>query len=113
MGDIHKQTAQRRAYTMTKTEIYNKMKQAYYQLDIEAVEARIFALQCNYIKDCNSFIEIAERKEVESQGVFNAMTDILPNWVNYDIDDDTMALVDKLCERKAELKEMEKFEEVA
>jgi hypothetical protein len=41
------------------------------------------------------------------------MTDILPNWVNYDIDDDTMVLVDKLCERKAELKEMEKFEEVA
>ena len=98
---------------MTKTEIYNKMKQAYYTLDIEAVEARIFALQCNYIKDCNSFIEIAERKETESQGVFNAMTDILPNWVNYDIDDDTMALVDKLCEKKAELKEMEKFEEVA
>ena len=98
---------------MTKTEIYNKMKQAYYTLDIEAVEARIFALEASYINHSNSFIDIAERKETESQGVFNAMTDILPNWVNYDIDDDTLALVEKLCERKAELKEMEKFEEVA
>ena len=98
---------------MTKTEIYNKMKQAYYTLDIEAVEARIFALQCNYIKDSNSFIEIAERKEIESQGVFNAMTDILPNWVNYDIDDDSMALVDKLSELKAELKQLTTLEEVA
>jgi hypothetical protein len=98
---------------MTKTEIYNKFKQAYYTLDIEAVEARIFALQCDYIKDGNSFIDIAERKDTESQGVFNAMIDILPNWGKYKIDDDTIALVEKLCEKKAELKEMEKFEEVA
>ena len=99
---------------MTKTEIYNKMKQAYYTLDIEAVEARIFALQSGYyIEGANSFIDIAERKDTESQGVFNAMIDILPNWGKYKIDDDTIALVEKLCEKKAELKEMEKFEEVA
>ena len=98
---------------MTKTEIYNKLKQAYYQLDIEAVEARIFALQCNYIKDCNSFIEIAERKEIESQGVFNAMTDILPNWSRYESDDETLALVEKLYELKAELKQLTTLKEVA
>tara|TARA_R100000951_G_scaffold100256_2_gene91004 strand:+ start:927 stop:1199 length:273 start_codon:yes stop_codon:yes gene_type:complete len=90
------------------------MKQAYYTLDIEAVEARIFALQCSYYsRDGDSFIDIAERKDTESQGVFNAMIDILPNWGKYQIDDDTLALVEKLCEKKAELIEMQKFEEVA
>ena len=94
---------------MTKTEIYNKMKQAYYTLDIEAVQARIFALNGVY----TDWEETAHRKETESQGVFNAMTDILPNWVNYDIDDDTMALVEKLNELKAELKQLTTLEEVA
>jgi len=98
---------------MTKTEIYNKMKQAYYTLDIEAVQARIFAPQCNYINDCNGFIKIAERKEMEAQGIFNAMTDILPNWSRYNIDDDTRALVNNLCELRAELKQLTTLEEVA
>ena len=94
---------------MTKTEIYNKMKQAYYQLDIEAVQARIFALEGVY----TDWLEIAERKETESQGVFNALTDILPNWSRYESDDDTLALVEKLYELKAELKQLTTLEEVA
>ncbi|MGB2090232.1 MAG: hypothetical protein ACPH0A_08150 [Candidatus Poseidoniaceae archaeon] len=101
---------------MTKTEIYNKMKQAYYTLDIEAVQARIWAHHAlnDWIEGITTdWVEIAERKETESQGVFNAMTHILPNWVNYDIDDDTMALVDKLSELKAELKQLTTLEEVA
>lgn len=94
---------------MTKTEIYNKMKQAYYQLDIEAVQARIFALGGAY----TDWLEIAERKETESDGVFNALTDILPNWSRYEADDDTLALVEKLHELKAELKQLTTLEEVA
>jgi hypothetical protein len=101
---------------MTKTEIYNKMKQAYYTLDIEAVQARIWAHHAlnDWIEGITTdWAEIAERKETESQGVFNAMTHILPNWVNYEIDDDSMALVDKLSELKAELKQLTTLEEVA
>lgn len=94
---------------MTKTEIYNKMKQAYYQLDIEAVQARIFALDGVY----TDWLEIAERKEAESQGVFDAMTNILPNWARYEADEDTLALVEKLYELKAELKRLTTVEEVA
>lgn len=102
---------------MTKTEIYNKMKRAYYQLDIEAVQARIWAhhaLNSDWADGVyTDWEETAYRKETESQGVFNAMTDILPNWVNYDIDNDTMALVTKLNELKAELKQLTTLEEVA
>ena len=101
---------------MTKTEIYNKMKQAYYQLDIEAVEARIWAHHAlnDWIEGITTdWVEIAERKETESQGVFNAMTEILPNWVNYEINDDSMALVDKLSELRAELKQLTTLEEAA
>lgn len=102
---------------MTKTEIYNKMKQAYYTLDIEAVQARIWAhhaLNSDWIEGITTdWAETAHRKETESQGVFNAMTEILPNWVNYDIDDDSMALVTKLNELKAELKQLTTLEEVA
>ena len=102
---------------MTKKEIYKKMKQAYYTLDIEAVQARIWAhhaLNSDWADGVyTDWEETAYRKETESQGVFNAMTDILPNWVNYDIDGDTMALVDKLSELKAELKQLTTLEEVA
>ena len=94
---------------MTKTEIYNKMKQAYYQLDIEAVQARIFALDGVY----TDWLEIAERKETESQGVFNAMIDILPNWSRYESDQDTLALSEKLYELKGELKQLTELEAVA
>jgi len=94
---------------MTKTEIYNKMKQAYYQLDIEAVQARIFALDGVY----TDWLEIAERKETESQGVFNAMTDILPNWTKYESNEDTLALSEKLYELKGELKQLTELEAVA
>jgi len=94
---------------MTKTEIYNKMKQAYYTLDIEAVQARIFALDGVY----TDWLEIAERKETESQGVFNAMTDILPNWSRYESNDDTLALSEKLYELKGELKQLTELEAAA
>lgn len=101
---------------MTKTEIYNKMKQAYYQLDIEAVQARIWAHHAlnDWIEGITTdWVEIAERKETQSQGVFNAMTDILPNWSRYEADEDTLALVEKLFELKAELKQLTTVEEVA
>lgn len=94
---------------MTKTEIYNKMKQAYYTLDIEAVQARIFALEGAY----TDWLEIAERKETESQGVFNALTDILPNWTKYESYEDTLALSEKLYELKGELKQLTELEAVA
>lgn len=102
---------------MTKTEIYNKMKQAYYQLDIEAVQARIWAhhaLNSDWSDGVyTDWEETAHRKETESQGVFNALTDILPNWSRYESDDETLALVEKLYELKAELKQLTTLEEVA
>ena len=102
---------------MTKTEIYNKMKQAYYTLDIEAVQARIWAhhaLNSDWVDGVyTDWEETAHRKETESQGVFNALTDILPNWSRYESDDETLALVEKLYELKAELKQLTTLKEVA
>jgi hypothetical protein len=85
---------------MTKTELYNKFKQEYYKLDIEAVQARMFALTSVY----TDWLEHAQRKEDESQGVFNAMTHILPNWTKYQANEETIALIDELYEKKAELR---------
>ncbi len=59
------------------------------------------------------WLEIAERKETESQGVFNTMTDILPNWTKYESDEDTLALSEKLYELKGELKQLTELEAVA
>ena len=75
----------------------------------EAVQARIFALDGVY----TDWLEIAERKETESQGVFNAMTDILPNWTKYESDEDTLALSEKLYELKGELKQLTELEVAA
>lgn len=88
---------------MNKTDLYNKFKQEYYQLDIEAIQARIYALEDNHEGLRHDWIETAERKDREAQGVFNAMMHILPNWSKYDVNEDTLELVGKLGEKRSEL----------
>ena len=96
---------------MTKTELYNRFKQEYFQLDIEVAEARIFALQSDYVDGYNEWTETAKRKDNEAQGVFNAMIHILPNWTNYEVSAETYDLLDKVIEKKQELEQLEKLQQ--
>jgi hypothetical protein len=79
-------------------------------LDIEVAEARIFALQSDYVDEFNEWTETAKRKDNEAQGVFNAMINILPNWTNYEVSAETYDLLDKVIEKKQELEQLEKLQ---
>lgn len=98
---IHKQTAQRRAYTMRKLDLYNRFKQEQYKSDIEALRWRIWAVKADNEKDREDYNRIAERDENEAMGIFKAQNAILPDYTGK-LNEQTVDLLEKYLDKKDE-----------
>lgn len=91
---------------MTKTDIYNQLKQAEYKLDIEAVQALIWAEQSYYSDGRKDWTGKAERKQSEAMGMFKAVKELLPDTSRLKLNEETVALMWELWELKQELREI-------
>jgi len=91
---------------MTKTDIYNQLKQAEYKLDIEAVQALIWAEQSYYADGRTDWTKRAERKQSEAMGMFKALKELLPDTSKLKLNEETRKLMWQHVELKQELREI-------
>ena len=90
---------------MTKTEIYNKMKQEQYKTDIEALKWRIWALKTDNEETRADYNSIADRDESEAMGIFKAGNAILGDY-NGKLNDESVALLDKYIEMRTQYRKL-------
>ncbi len=91
---------------MTKTDIYNQLKQAEYKLDIEATQAFIWAEQSYYVDGHNDWTDRAERKQSEAMGMFKALKELLPDTSRLKLNEESVKLMWEYMELRQELKEI-------
>jgi hypothetical protein len=91
---------------MTKTDIYNQLKQAEYKLDIEAVQALIWAEQSYYADGRKDWTDRAERKQSEAMGMFKALKELLPDTSRLKLSEETVELMWKHVGLRQELREI-------
>ena len=91
---------------MTKTDIYNQLKQAEYKLDIEAIQALIWAEQSYYADGRKDWTDRAERKQSEAMGMFKALKELLPDTSKLKLNEESTALMWEYMELRQELKEI-------
>ena len=91
---------------MTKTDIYNQLKQAEYKLDIEAIQALIWAEQSYYVDGHNDWTGIAERKQSEAMGMFKALKELLPDTSKLKLNEESRKLMWEHVELRQELREI-------
>jgi len=91
---------------MTKTDIYNQLKQAEYKLDIEATQALIWAEQSYYVDGHNDWTDRAERKQSEALGMFKALKELLPDTSKLKLNEESVKLMWEYMNIRQELKEI-------
>ena len=91
---------------MTKTDIYNQLKQAEYKLDIEAIQALIWAEQSYYPEGRKDWTDKAERKQSEAMGMFKALKELLPDTLKLKLNEETVKLMWEYMNIRQELKEI-------
>jgi hypothetical protein len=91
---------------MTKTDIYNQLKQAEYKLDIEATQALIWAEQSYYVDGHNDWTDRAERKQSEAMGMFKALKELLPDTSKLKLNEESVKLMWEYMNIRQELKEI-------
>lgn len=91
---------------MNKTDIYNQLKQAEYKLDIEAMQALIWAEQSYYADGRKDWTDRAERKQSEALGMFKALKELLPDTSRLKLNEESVKLMWEYVELKQELREI-------
>ena len=91
---------------MNKTDIYNLLKQAEYKLDIEAIQALIWAEQSYYSDGRKDWTDRAERKQSEAMGMFKALKELLPDTSRLKLSEETVELMWKHVGLRQELREI-------
>jgi hypothetical protein len=93
---------------MKNSDVFNGLKQEQYKADIASVKAQIYALDSSYPDGYKDWSGHAERSEEQAQGIFNAIVAILPKYSTYELDEDTVALLDQYVELRGELAELKR-----
>ena len=93
---------------MKNADIFNGLKQQQYKADIDSVKAQIYALDSSYPEGRKDWTGHAERAEEQAQGIFNAMVAILPKYSSYELDEETVTLLDEYIELRGELEELKR-----
>ena len=93
---------------MKNVDVFNGLKQEQYKADIESVQAQIYALDSSYPEGHKDWTATAERKDEQAQGIFNAMVAILPKYSTYELNEDTVELLDQYIELRGELEELKR-----
>jgi len=91
---------------MNKTDIYNQLKQAEYKLDIEAMQALIWAEQSYYADGRKDWTDRAERKQSEALGMFKALKELLPDTSRLKLNEESRQLMWEHVELRQELREI-------
>ncbi len=91
---------------MTKTDIFNQLKQAEYKLDIEATQALIWAEQSYYADGRKDWTDRAERKQSEALGMFKALKELLPDTSKLKLNEESVKLMWEYMELRQELEEI-------
>ena len=91
---------------MTKTDIYNQLKQAEYKLDIEATQALIWAEQSYYVDGHKDWTDRAERKQSEAMGMFKALKELLPDTSKLKLNEESVKLMWEYMNIRQELREI-------
>jgi hypothetical protein len=93
---------------MRNVDVFNGLKQEQYKADIESVQAQIYALDSSYPEGHKDWTATAERAEEQAQGIFNAMVALLPKYSTYELNEDTVELLDQYIEKRGELEELKR-----
>ncbi len=91
---------------MTKTDIYNRLKQAEYKLDIEAIQALIGAEQAYSEDGRKDWTDRAEHKQSEALGMFKALKELLPDTSWLKLNEESVELMWEYMNIKQELEEI-------
>lgn len=97
---------------MTKTDLYNQLKQQQYKMDIEALRWRRFALEADNAQEREEYEGFAERDESESMGVFKALMAILPDFKGK-LNEESRELLYTWLSKKEQVEELQQAKEVA
>jgi hypothetical protein len=92
---------------MTKTDLYNQLKQEQYKMDIEAIRWRMWAVKTYCEQSREEFNAIAERDENESMGVYKAQMALLPKYRGK-LNEESSRLLTKYLDMKHELEALQK-----
>lgn len=92
---------------MTKTDLYNQLKQEQYKMDIEAIRWRMWALKTYCEDSAEEYNAIAERDENEAMGVYKAQMALLPKYRGK-LNEESSRLLTKYVDMKHELEALQK-----
>jgi len=92
---------------MTKTDLYNQLKQEQLKMDIEAIRWRKWALNTYCEESAEEYNAIAERDENEAMGVFKARMALLPKYKGR-LNEESSRLLNKYLDMKHELEALQK-----
>lgn len=92
---------------MTKTDLYNQLKQEQYKMDMESIRWRTWAVKTHCEQSREEYNAIAERDENEAMGVYKVQMALLPKYRGK-LNEESYRLLNKYLDMKHELEALQK-----